>query len=207
MTFSSTNLNFGFLQIGLTSPPQTVTVSNVSSHSVTFNSIAGSGDFSQSNTCPTTLNASQSCTITVTFTPTAAGTRTGAVTLTDSDPGSPTQTIALSGAGEVNAISFSPSSLVFPGQTPGSSSPPTSVILVNDGTAAVNITSFAISPSRGTFTQTNDCPATLNANQSCTLQVVFTPPDTGRYKATLTVTDNAPNSPQTMALSGTGLNN
>lgn len=207
MTFSASSLSFGFLQIGLTSAPQTVTVTNVSSHSVTFTSIAGSGDFSQSNTCPSTLNAGQNCTITVTFTPTSAGTRTGAVTLKDNDPGSPAQTIALAGTGEVNAISFSPSSLTFPGQTPGTSSPPMTVTLVNDGTVAVNITAIAISPARGTFTQTNNCPPTLNVNQSCVLQVVFRPPDTGRYKATLSVTDSAPNSPQTMSLSGTGLNN
>ena len=207
LTFSASSLNFGFLQIGLTSDPQTVTVTNVSGHTATFTSITGSGDFSQSNTCPTVLNAGQSCTVTIAFTPTASGNRTGAVTFKDNDPGSPAQTISLAGTGEVNAISFSPASLTFPGQTPGTSSPPMSVILVNDGAVAVNLTTIAISPARGTFTQTNNCPSTLNAGQSCVLQAVFQPPDTGKYKAAISVTDSAPNSPQTMSLSGAGLNN
>jgi len=205
-TFSASSLNFGFLQIGLTSASQTVTVTNVSSHSVTFASIAGSGDFFQSNTCPPTLDAGLNCTITVTFTPTAAGIRKGAVTLNDNDPGSSTQTIALVGIGEVNAISFSPGSLHFPGQAPGVGGL-MSVTLINDGNVAVDITGIAISPVNATFIQTNNCPATLNVQQSCVLQVTFRPPDTGSYKATLSVTDNSTNSPQTMSLTGIGLNN
>ena len=89
LTLSPTGLTFGVLQMGLTSASQTVTVTNVSSHSSKFKSIVSSGDYALSDTCPTTLNPGQNCTITVTFTPTAAGTRTGAVTLKDNDPGSP----------------------------------------------------------------------------------------------------------------------
>ena len=207
MTFSATTLNFGVVQVGLTSASQTVTVTNVSGHSVVFTSIAASGDYSETNTCPTTLNAGQNCTITVSFAPTAAGARNGAVTLKDNDPGNPTQTITLTGTGAANAITLLPASLSFPGQTPGTSSSPMSLTLYNDGIAAVSITSFAISPARGTFTQTNNCPSTLNPNTHCSIQVVFTPPDTGRYKATLSVTDSDKSSPQTAALSGVGLNN
>lgn len=206
MTFSATSLSFGVLQIGLTSAPQTVTVTNVSSHSVTFTSIASSGDFSQTNTCPTTLNTGQSCTITVSFTPAAAGVRNGAVTLKDNDPGSPTQTITLTGTGATNAMTLLPASLSFPGQTPGTSSS-MSITLYNDGTAPVSITNFAISPARGTFTQTNTCPPTLNPNTSCVIQVTFRPPDVGKFKATLSVTDSDTSSPQTASLSGIGLNN
>jgi hypothetical protein len=205
LTVSAASLNFGVLRIGRTSAPQTVTVTNVSSHSATFTSIAGSGDFAQSNTCPTTLNAGQNCTITVTFTPTAAGTRTGAVTLQDNAPGSPTQTIALSGIGATYALTLLPSSLSFPGLIPGTSSSAMSITLYNDGGAAVTITTVGISPANGTFTQTNNCPATLPANTNCVIQVVFTPPDSGNYSATLSVTDSDTSSPQTASLSGVGL--
>ncbi|MGA8152648.1 MAG: kelch repeat-containing protein [Terriglobales bacterium] len=206
LTFSASSLSFGFEQLGVTTQPQTVTVTNVSGHSVTFSSVAVSGDYAAPNTCSGTLIQGQDCAITVTFTPTKAGTRAGTITLKDNSPGSPKQTIALTGVGEVNAISFSPSSLVFPGQTPGTSST-ASVSIINDGTASVTITAIAISPVRKTFTQTNNCPATLNVNQSCVVQIVFRPPDTGRYKATLSVTDSAGGSPQTMAISGVGLDN
>ena len=209
MTFSSGSLSFGVLQTGLSSASQSVTVSNVSSHPVTISNIAASGDFSQSHTCPTTpdmLNIGQNCTITVTFTPTAAGTRTGAVTLSDNDPGSATQTIALAGTGAANAITPLPGHLSFPGLTPGTSSA-MSITLYNDGTSAVNITNIGISPAHGTFTQTNNCPATLNPNTNCVIEVVFRPPDSGPYKAILSVTDTDSSSPQTATLSGVGLNN
>jgi hypothetical protein len=187
MKFSAANLNFGVLQMGLTSAPRTVTVTNVSSHSVTFTSIASSGNFSQNHTCPTkpaTLNAGQNGAIQVAFAPTAAGTRNGAVTLTDNDPGSPTQTVALTGIGTTNAMTLLPRTLSFPGQIPGTSSSPVSITLYNDGTAAVNINTatISISPADGTFTQTNNCAETLNPNMSCVIEVVFTPPDSGNFK-------------------------
>ena len=207
MTLSASSLNFGVLQIGLTSASQTVSVTNVSSHSVVFTNIATSGDYSETNTCPTTLNAGQNCKIMVFFKPTVAGTRKGAVTLTDKDPGSPTQTITLSGTGATNAVTLLPASISFPGQTPGTSSVPMSITLYNDGVSAVSITGFAISPANGTFTQTNNCPPTLNPNTSCVIQVVFSPPDSGNYSATLSVIDAEKSSPQTASLSGVGLNN
>ena len=203
LTFSASSLNFGLLQIGLTSPPQPVTVTNVSTHSVNFNSIATSGEFSQSNTCPTTLASGQNCTITVTFTPTAAGTENSAVTLKDNCPGSPKQTIALTGTGETLALGFTPASLNLGSVVVGSSITQ-SATLTNDGAAAVNITGYSISPADGTFTQTNNCPATLNVQQTCTFQITFTPPDVFTYNATLSVTNSAGAAP-TLSLSGTGL--
>jgi HYDIN/CFA65/VesB family protein/centrosomal CEP192-like protein/Kelch motif protein len=206
LTFSASSLNFGLLQIGLTSASQTVTVTNVSTHTVTFTSIASSGDFSQSHTCPTTpstLGVGLNCTITVTFAPTAAGTRTGAVTLKDNSPGSPTQTIALTGTGETGALGFTPASLNL-GSVPVGSSSNQSATLTNDGAAPVNITGIAISPADGTFTETHNCPATLNVQQTCTFQITFTPPDVFTYNATLSITNSA-NGPANLALSGTGL--
>jgi hypothetical protein len=206
LSISSYSLNLGYEQIGVSSPSQTVTVNNVSSHTVTFTSVTFSGDYAGPNTCTGTLIPGMSCTITVVFTPRAAGTRTGAVTITDHNPGSPTQTISLTGVGEVNAISFSPSSLTFPNTLVGTSSS-MSATLVNDGTTPVNITGISVVPANGIFKQTNNCPATLGVNQSCMVQVVFTPPDIFTYTQTVTVTDSAPHSPHTMTVSGTGLDN
>jgi hypothetical protein len=115
------------------------------------------------------------------------GIRKGAVTLKDNEPGSPTQTITLAGTGATSAMTLVPAGISFPGQTPGTSSSPMSTMLYKDGVSPVSITSFAISPAHGTFTQTNNCPWTLNPNTSYVIQVVCTPPDTGRFKATLSV--------------------
>jgi Abnormal spindle-like microcephaly-assoc'd, ASPM-SPD-2-Hydin/Kelch motif/Galactose oxidase, central domain len=202
LTFSASSLNFGLLQIGLTSPSQTVTVTNVSGHSVDFTSIASSGDYAQTHTCPTTMTAGTSCTITITFTPTKTGTRSGAVILKDNSPGSPTQTITLTGTGEAGALGFTAASLNF-GTVPVGSSSTQSATLTNDGAAPVNITGIAISPADGTFTQTNNCPATLNVQQTCTFQITFTPPDVFTYNATLLIANSA-NGPADLLLSGTG---
>jgi hypothetical protein len=205
LTFSASSLNFGLLQIGLSSPSQTVTVTNVSGHSVNFTPIASSGDYAQTHTCPTTMTAGTNCTITITFTPTKTGTRNGAVTLKDNSPGSPTQTISLTGTGETLALGFTLASLNFGNIVVGSSAT-LSATLTNDGSASVNLTGFAISPADGTYTQTHNCPGTLSVQQSCTLQITFTPPDVFTYKATLSVTNSA-GAAAGLPLSGTGLNN
>lgn len=205
LTFSATSLSFGLLQIGLTSPSQTVTVTNVSSHSVAFGSITSSGDYAQTNTCPATMAAGQSCAITVTFTPTATGARNGAVTLKDNCPGSPTQTIGLTGTGVTLALGFAPASLNMGSVAVGSSLTQTAT-LTNDGAATVNLTGFSVSPGNGTFKQSNNCPSALAVQQSCAFTIVFTPPDVFTYQATLSVSNSA-GTAATLALQGTGLNN
>jgi len=204
LTFSASSLNFGQVEVGLTSSSQSVTVTNVSKSPVTFKGTTISGDYAlQSNSCTGTLNPGVPCTVSVTFSPKAAGTRTGSVTLTDNSAGSPQQTIALTGIGEPGALSFTPSSLNFPATLPGSSST-MSTTLYNDSAAVVNITAYAISPSP-TFTQTNNCTGTLNPGQSCTFSVVFAPPDSVPFTGTLSVTNSGKGSPQTVSLSGTGI--
>ena len=88
-------------------------------------------------------------------------------------------------------------------QTPGTSISQ-SITLSNDGAAAVNVKSIAGSPSHGTFTQENNCPATLNPNTNCGIAVVFTAPDAGAYSVTLSVTDSGYSSLQTTPLSDVG---
>jgi hypothetical protein len=199
------SLNFGQLMVGLTSPPQTISVTNVSGTSVTFTAITPSADYGLTHDCPTTLGPTQTCTLTVTFSPAAAGPRPGSVTLSDDSVGSPEQTIALNGIGEPGALSFSPDSIAFPATLPGTSSGAISTTLYNDSFAVVNITLIDISPSN-VFSQTNDCPAALNPGQHCTFLVVFTPPGSDApFSGTLTVTNDGPGSPETVSLSGTGI--
>lgn len=92
-------LTYASQTVGSSSSPQTVTVTNNNAGAaVALNSISASGDFSQTNNCGSSLAASASCTVSVTFNPTAAGARTGTLTLADSAGNSP-QTVALSGTG------------------------------------------------------------------------------------------------------------
>jgi hypothetical protein len=98
VTFSPTSLQFASQMVNTTSPPQTVTLQNTGSTTLTITNIAASGDFAETNTCPTSLPVNGTCNITVTFTPTATGTRTGAVTVTDNVSGG-SSSISLTGTG------------------------------------------------------------------------------------------------------------
>ena len=96
------SLDFGSVAVGQTSPPQAVTLQNTGSDDLSIASIVASGDFSQINNCPSganTLAPSASCTVTVAFTPTKKGKRTGAVAITDNAPANP-QKIKLTGVGQ-----------------------------------------------------------------------------------------------------------
>jgi len=86
------NLSFPNQAQGTTSPAQPSTITNAGNAPLTISAIAATGDFAQTNNCPVgpaTLAAGASCTVQVTFTPTAAGTRTGTVSITDDATGSP----------------------------------------------------------------------------------------------------------------------
>src|SRR5207249_2827527 len=166
-------------------------------------------DFAQSNTCGSSVNAGASCTISVTFKPTATGTRTASVAVTDNASGSP-QTAALSGSGVSSGTtgpvaSLSPTSLAFGNQTVGTSAAK-SITLSNTGTASLSISGYAITGTNsGDFTKTTNCLASLGAGASCIISVTFKPTATGTRTASVAVTDNATGSPQAVALSGSGV--
>jgi beta-propeller repeat-containing protein/ASPM-SPD-2-Hydin domain-containing protein len=108
-TLSPTNVAFGNRIVGTTSAAQPLTLTNSGSASLAITSIAVSGDFAQTNNCGGSVNAGANCAINVTFTPTAPGTRTGTVTITDLALDSP-QMVSLSGTGVAADFSISPAS-------------------------------------------------------------------------------------------------
>jgi hypothetical protein len=87
--FYPANLSFGVQNVGTTSPAQQIVLSNEQSVSLTISGIAVTGDYLQNNNCGTSLAPNANCTINVSFKPTATGTRTGTLTVTDNGPGSP----------------------------------------------------------------------------------------------------------------------
>lgn len=100
-----------------------------------------------------------------------------------------------------SGASLSPSSLTFSIQVVNTTSAAQAVTLTNNGNATLNISSIAVT---GDFAQTNNCGATVAVNGTCAINVTFTPTVAGTRTGTLTVTDDAPTSPQTVSLSGTG---
>ena len=148
--------------------------------------------------------ATTSSTLTLTASATAA---TGTVTVTiQGVSGSLTNTTTLSLTVNPSGptVTVSPASLTFGNEVVGATSAKKPVTLTNTGTSTLNITSIATS---GDFTQTTStkpCGTTLAAGKSCTIEVTFTPTQVGARSGQLTITDNSPSSPQTVALSGTG---
>jgi hypothetical protein len=201
-TLSPLSLTFGSLASGTTSPAQQVQLTNSGNAVLNISSITASGDFAETNNCGATLAFGTNCTISVTFTPTAGGTRTGTLSVTDDAAGSPQKT-SLSGTGLAPApsVSVSPSSLNFAGQLLASTSATQQIKLSNAGNASLSISSIA---SSGDFSQSNNCGSSLAANANCSINVSFKPSAGGSRTGTLSITDNAAQSPQTVALSGTG---
>lgn len=98
VTTTPSSVNFGAQGVGTTSSPIPVTVSNSGTNTLTFGSIQATGDFAETDNCLGGVLTGSSCTILVTFTPSATGTRTGTIVLNDNDGASP-QSVTLTGTG------------------------------------------------------------------------------------------------------------
>jgi hypothetical protein len=106
-TLNPTSLSFPDTIVGQSSSAMAVTMTNTGHATLTISHISISGDFNESNTCGASLSAGQNCSINVTFTPTALGTRNGAVTIADNASNSP-QMIPLSGTGISGSLNLGP---------------------------------------------------------------------------------------------------
>lgn len=165
--------------------------------SVTFTG-ANSGDFSANlNTCGTMAGPS-TCSITVTFTPSAPGTRTANIVFNDNEIFSP-QSFAVTGTG-LGAAYTVPASLNFGNQLRGTVSAQQVIQVTNTGTVALGITSLSAT---GDFSGTHNC---LNVNPlaSCSITLTFAPTAAGTRNGTLTLTDDTPQGSHQIALTGNG---
>lgn len=209
---SPPSIAFGSTALGTGSASQSVTLANGGTSALSISSVALTGtnpsDFVLSgNTCAASLSVGASCTATLVFKPTAAGTRSASLTFTDSASGS-SQTVALSGMGGAApaTASASPASLSFPGASVGTGSAPQTVTLSNGPGSSIAISSVSISGTNASdfVASGTTCGASLAISAACTVNIVFTPSGSGARTASLNFVDSATNSPQTVALSGSG---
>lgn len=204
IALSPPRLLFPSQAVGTTSAPQSVVLANNGDAALLISSIAPGGDVEETNDCPLSLAPGTACTISVTSSPRVFGPLTGSVTITDNAWGSP-HVISVAGSGNSSpAVVFSPSSLVFGPQVVGITSSPSSVTMANSGDEPLNLSSIAAgSP----FAVTNNCPAALAPKLSCTIWTTFVAASTGAVTGAITMIDDAPGSPHTVAISGSGLAN
>ena len=204
VNLSPSTISFGGWQVGSTSTALQVTATNNGSQAIPFTS-AITGPFSiASNACGTSIAATSSCNLTLTFTPVQAGAATGTLAFTDA---AGTQSVALSGSGLAAPTDLlSPTSLTFTGTVIGQLSAAQTVTLTNDGGVMLTSISVSVGGTNATaFQATNLCTANLGANSSCTISVQFNPTAAGSQTGTLTISSSAADSPKTVSLSGTGL--
>src|ERR1035437_3042911 len=190
VALSPASLSFSSQPVGSSSAAQQVTLTNSGTAALTVTQVAATGDFFQTNTCGSSVAVGASCTIAVTFAPTAAGTRGGWLSFTDYATGS-VQSARLSGQATAPTVALSPGSLSFSSQPAGTSSAAQQVTLTNSGTAALTATQVAAT---GDFAQTNTCGSSVAVGASCTIAVTFAPTAAGARGGWLSFTDNAPGS-------------
>ena len=205
VTVAPTSVNFGSVLVKGKAATTAVLTNNQPVALTQINiSVAGATSFTQINTCGTSIPAKGTCSITITFAPTAAGTQTATVNVSDSAVNSP-QSISLKGTA-LQPLAMNPNALAFAAQTVGTISDPKSILVTNHEKVAVNFTSILIKGTNGKdfILQTDTCGASVPAGGTCTLAVTFKPTATGARTANLVLTDDALTSPQSAKLTGTG---
>ena len=197
-------LTFPLVAFGHASGPKPVTLTNVGSTPLTISSVQVIGGFSQTNNCGSSLAAGAFCTFQVTFKPTTATavpgwpTFFGNLVINDSDLASP-QTVLLGGTG--TAVTLAPAKVTFGSQAVGTTSAPVPVKVSNSGT---NTLTFGSIQTTGDFAETDNCMGGVAPKGNCTINITFTPSQTGTRTGTVVLNDNDGDGPHTIKLTGTG---
>jgi hypothetical protein len=201
--------NFGSITQGMSSGPQVVTLAAVYSAAssgisgISPSMTAGLGDFqiASNSSCLSSLADQATCTLNIVFTPIAIGARSGTLTVSSSAANSPI-TLSLSGTGlkAVPILGLTTTPLAFGNQLLNTAGNTDTVVLTNSGTGPLTVTAVSTT---GDFSETTNC-SSIAIGAQCSVAVGFTPTQTGLRSGQLSITDNVGNSPQFIALSGTG---
>ncbi len=203
VTLSPKQYNFGNQTVGATATSTPITLSNGQSTALSISSIQIAAPFAQTNNCGASLAAGASCSITLTYSPAAAGYNSATLSVSDNASGSP-QTVPVTGNAVV-AVGISPKIPVyFSNQLVNHTSTPQAVTVTNNQSTTLNISSIATTAS---FPVTGNCVGAVAPGASCTINVAFDPQAATSYQSSLTINDDAPGSPQTVAVQGTGIAN
>lgn len=203
LIFQPASLDFGMQPVG-SSSQMWIGVGNNSSSPITIQSIALNGNDFQLGQIPSLAAGQQlapflGCNFPIAFMPSAQGTRTGNLTIMASDASTAHVALLTGVGGTAAGAALSVSALYFGFQNIGSSSAAQTLSLSSTGNTILNISNIAAPVG---FAQTNTCPAALSPGMSCSISVTFTPTAAGAQSGTLTISDNASNSPQPVVVSG-----
>jgi hypothetical protein len=177
------SLAFASQALATTSSARTVTLLDAGSAALNISNIAATGDFAVTNTCGASVAGGANCTISVIFTPTAIGTRTGSLTVTDNAAGSP-HTISLSGTSTDFSLAAATGS-----NCPSGGNCSTSATISAGQTATYNLQVSPVSGFNGTVSLT--CSGAPGAS-TCPPSPASVPPNgSSSYAFTVTVSDTS----------------
>lgn len=215
-------LTFGAQGEGTGSVAQTITITNTGSSAASVGAIsltgASASDFSEQSACSPVLSAGAHCQVSISFTP-AAGVPPGPKTATLNVPGATPASAALSGTATQAAVSFT-ASLKFATQLVGTQGAAQPLTITNSSNGAyagpLAFTGIAVAGTNNLdfVIMSNTCTGpgvSVSPGNSCTVQVAFEPQepaicgDDPNRSATLNLQDNAPGSPQIIALTGAAM--
>ena len=210
IAFSAMSLDFGAQRVAMSGTVQMVMLTNNLTATLTITGVtiagADASDFAETDSCAgQSIQPGATCGIGVGFTPTVAGSRAATLLVADSAADSP-QSVALLGLGAMPSLNVSASSLDFGTQAVDSSGTPRMLTLTNSSMVTLTITTTVItSTNPADFDEADNCVgAVLPPQGTCSVSLTFSPQDTGSRAASLQIVDDAPDSPQSIALTGNG---
>ncbi len=194
---ATNSIPFGPQAVGTSSAAYPLVITNDGPNPLAMSGFSITGDFTATTKCPSKIPAGGTCKFNVTFTPTAAGSRAGTLTINNSDTTSP-QVVSLVGAG----TNLKRSTIAIDWKTlPMGSSTVRKVGFTNTGSAPIAISSVQ---TVGDYSQTNNCKSSLASGAACSVSITFKPSATGERYGMLVINDGDPGSPHTVRLMGTG---
>lgn len=192
---SVTSLAFNSQTVGTTSAARPVTITNNGTMPVSISAAAATPtpEFAATGNCVGNLAAGASCTMNVTFTPSAAGNRSGNLTITSNATGSP-HAVTLAGPGvtaPTGAATLDTSALSFPSTNAGESATPLKATLTNTGNAPLNVFAVALGGANAQDFKvgagTTCAAGSLAVDASCQIEAEFKPLTTGSKSASVVV--------------------
>ncbi len=217
LSISPASLTFNNAIVGVTSPAQSLTITNTGGGTANFSlsffttpgAFGTTSDYQETDNCNGTLAPSATCTVNVTRPPSITGSDSAALLIRDNAPGSP-HLLNISGTAETNVTLYTePSSLTFSVQGIATTSPTQFVSVSDGGDAPYTVPNIAkIGSNAADFIlDQSQCPLGVPTFFNCELIVSFSPSAgaDGARNAQIQITDNAPGSPHFVSLTGTAM--
>ena len=213
ITLSPASLTFAAQPVGSSGVVQTIVVTNTGNASLLVSRIAITSnnfpvgvqavvtDFSETDTCTSiALAPGATCALSVTFLPSALGSRTSTLTLYANVPGGQATASLTGTAVAPSSVQLTPSTLIFPATALSAASAAQNLILQNTGGTTLSLASVTLT---GADFQLgfSSCGSSLAPAASCTLAVTFRPASLGARVGLVSITDSL--GTQTATLSGT----